>query len=161
MLLPSPRPALPSPRSARQHTGDNSGIHAAQTTYGSTTQGAYVAHALRQGGEYSYATLTKGSALTDADVEDLVSAPATSGAIALSTNAVYLLLTGAEVDQGAGFCSSYCGKNGYSSGSQQTYAWGARAPARPPAPFLRPPPLYTECVLRAPGSRPASGRTLA
>ena len=161
MLLPSPRPARPSPRSARQHTGDNSGIHAAQTTYGSTTQGAYVAHALRQGGEYSYATLTKGSALTDADVEDLVSTPATSGAITLSTNAVYLLLTGPEIDQGAGFCSSYCGKSGYSSGSQQTYAWGAPPLLVPPLSCLLSPLYYTECVLRAPGSRPASSRTSA
>lgn len=38
---------------------------------------------------------------------------------------------------------------------------GCARPCPPARPFPASPPLYTECVLRAPGSRPASGRTLA
>lgn len=53
---------------------------------------------------YSY-----GTALSDADVRSVVSDAITSGALPKDENAVYFVLTSADVNETSGFCTMYCG----------------------------------------------------
>ncbi|ARU32313.1 hypothetical protein CAP31_11885 [Sulfuriferula sp. AH1] len=50
-----------------------------------------------------------GTALADADVTAVVSNAITSGALPADPNAVYFVLTSADVNETSGFCTSYCG----------------------------------------------------
>ncbi|MDR3392554.1 MAG: hypothetical protein P4L77_12555 [Sulfuriferula sp.] len=50
-----------------------------------------------------------GTALADADVTAVVSNAITSGALPVDPNAVYFVLTSADVNETSGFCTSYCG----------------------------------------------------
>jgi hypothetical protein len=50
-----------------------------------------------------------GSALTDANIQTLVSNAISSGALPKDPNAVYFVLTTKDVNETSGFCTSYCG----------------------------------------------------
>jgi len=50
-----------------------------------------------------------GTALTDANIQAIVSAQLTSGALPKDTNGVYFVLTSADVNATSGFCTQYCG----------------------------------------------------
>ena len=52
---------------------------------------------------------SRGTALADADVTAVVSNAITSGALPADSNAVYFVLTSADVNETSGFCTSYCG----------------------------------------------------
>ena len=52
---------------------------------------------------------SRGTALADADVTAVVSSAITSGALPADPNAVYFVLTSADVNETSGFCTSYCG----------------------------------------------------
>ena len=52
---------------------------------------------------------SQGTALTDASIKTIVSSQITSGALPLDTNAVYFVLTSADVNETSGFCTQYCG----------------------------------------------------
>lgn len=52
---------------------------------------------------------SRGTALADADVTAVVSNAITSGALPADPNAVYFVLTSADVNETSGFCTSYCG----------------------------------------------------
>jgi hypothetical protein len=52
---------------------------------------------------------SKGTALTDANIQSVVSSAITSGALPKDTNAVYFVLTSADVNATSGFCTQYCG----------------------------------------------------
>ncbi len=69
---------------------------------------------------YSY-----GAALGDADVKAVVSNAITSGALPADPNAVYFVLTSADVNETSGFCTSYCGwhSHGTISGQDIKYSF--------------------------------------
>lgn len=52
---------------------------------------------------------SQGSALSDASVKTIVSNAITSGALPADSNAVYFVLTSADVTETSGFCTQYCG----------------------------------------------------
>jgi hypothetical protein len=52
---------------------------------------------------------SQGTALSDQNIQDIVAGQINSGALPLDTNAVYFVLTSADVNATSGFCSSYCG----------------------------------------------------
>jgi hypothetical protein len=75
-----------------------------------------------------------GTSLTDATVQAVVSAAITSGRLPKDTNAVYFVLTSADVNETSGFCTQYCGwhTNATISGSDIKYAFigdSSRCPA--------------------------------
>jgi len=52
---------------------------------------------------------SQGTALTDAQVQTVVSNAITSGTLPADTNGVYFVLTSVDVNETSGFCTSYCG----------------------------------------------------
>src|SRR5207247_10242731 len=52
---------------------------------------------------------SQGTALTDAKVQAVVSGAIASHKLASDTNAVYFVLTSADVNETSGFCTQYCG----------------------------------------------------
>lgn len=68
---------------------------------------------------------SQGTALTDAKVKTVVSNAITSGRLPKDTNAVYFVLTSADVNETSGFCTQYCGwhTNGSISGSDIKYSF--------------------------------------
>jgi hypothetical protein len=68
---------------------------------------------------------SQGTALSDAQIQQVVSDAITSGRLPKDTNAVYFVLTSADVNATSGFCSQYCGwhTNGSISGSTIKYAF--------------------------------------
>lgn len=50
-----------------------------------------------------------GTSLTDANIQTIVASAITSGRLPLDGNAVYFVLTSADVTASSGFCSQYCG----------------------------------------------------
>ena len=52
---------------------------------------------------------SRGSALDDADLKMIVSRAIGSGALPAETNAVYFVLTSADVNETSGFCTRHCG----------------------------------------------------
>jgi len=77
------------------------------TTY-FTGSNQYVSNAVRYGGSsndaYSY-----GTALSDFHIQSIVANQIGSGALPKDTNAVYFVLTSADVNETSGFCTQYCG----------------------------------------------------
>jgi hypothetical protein len=51
---------------------------------------------------------SRGTALTDADIKTIVTSAINSG-LPLDANAVYFVLTSADVNETSGFCTQYCG----------------------------------------------------
>ena len=68
---------------------------------------------------------SQGTALTDANVQSIVSSAISSGHLPKDTNAVYFVLTSADVNETSGFCTQYCGwhTHGTISGSDIKYAF--------------------------------------
>jgi hypothetical protein len=66
-----------------------------------------------------------GTALSDSAVQAVVAAAITSGKLSKDTNAVYFVLTSADVNETSGFCTQYCGwhTHGTISGSDIKYAF--------------------------------------
>ncbi|WP_062537684.1 hypothetical protein [Mizugakiibacter sediminis] len=66
-----------------------------------------------------------GTALADADIQAIVSSAIGSGALPKDTNAVYFVLTSADVNETSGFCTQYCGWHTHGSilGSDIKYAF--------------------------------------
>ncbi|HSR65623.1 MAG TPA: hypothetical protein VLM17_08510 [Xanthomonadaceae bacterium] len=52
---------------------------------------------------------SQGTALSDAGVQAVVSSAISSGRLPKDTNAVYFVLTSADVNETSGFCTQYCG----------------------------------------------------
>ena len=50
-----------------------------------------------------------GTALSDAAIQAIVSGAISGGGLPLDTNAVYFVLTSADVNETSGFCTQYCG----------------------------------------------------
>ncbi|HSN33561.1 MAG TPA: hypothetical protein VLU41_12815, partial [Ideonella sp.] len=64
-----------------------------QITYGGSTTDSY----------------SQGAALSDAGVQAVVSSAISSGRLPASQDAVYFVLTSADVNETSGFCTQYCG----------------------------------------------------
>ena len=52
---------------------------------------------------------SQGKALSDAAVQNVVATAISSGSLPKDTNAVYFVLTSADVNETSGFCTQYCG----------------------------------------------------
>jgi hypothetical protein len=73
---------------------NGSNVHLSNaTSYGGSTTDAY----------------SKGTALTDTNIQQIVSAAITGGKLPLDSNGIYLVLTSADVNATSGFCTQYCG----------------------------------------------------
>jgi hypothetical protein len=75
---------------------------------------------------YAGSTTDSGStALSDAGVQNVVANAISSGRLPKDTNAVYFVLTSAEVNETSGFCTQYCGwhTHGTISGSDIKYSF--------------------------------------
>ncbi len=70
-----------------------------------------------------------GTSLTDANIQSVVSSAITSGRLPKDTNAVYFVLTSADVTASSGFCTQYCGwhTHGTISGSDIKYSFVGNA----------------------------------
>lgn len=66
-----------------------------------------------------------GNALSDANIQTIVSSAITSGRVPKDSNAVYFVLTTADVNATSGFCTQYCGwhTHGNIGGSDIKYAF--------------------------------------
>ena len=66
-----------------------------------------------------------GTSLSDSAVQAVVSSAITSGRLPKDTNAVYFVLTSADVTESSGFCTQYCGwhTHGTISGSDIKYSF--------------------------------------
>jgi hypothetical protein len=93
------------------------------TTY-SNGAGAHVSNSVR------YVTSTtdnysQTTSLSDAGVQNVVSSAITSGRLPKDSNAVYFVLTSADVNETSGFCTQYCGWHTHSTigGADIKYAF--------------------------------------
>src|SRR5215471_21769786 len=68
---------------------------------------------------------SRGTSLTDAQIQGVVSDAIASGALVKDTNGVYFVLTSADVTASSGFCTQYCGwhTHGTIVGSDIKYAF--------------------------------------
>jgi hypothetical protein len=68
---------------------------------------------------------SRGTALSDAGVQGVVSDAISSGRLPKDTNGVYFVLTSADVNETSGFCTQYCGwhTHGTISGSDIKFAF--------------------------------------
>jgi len=68
---------------------------------------------------------SQGTALSDAAIQAVVSKAITSGVLPKDTNAVYFVLTSADVNATSGFCTQYCGwhTHGTIGGSDIKYSF--------------------------------------
>jgi hypothetical protein len=57
----------------------------------------------------TYDSYSLGSNLGDADIKSIVTASINSGALPADPNAVYFVMTSADVNETSGFCTQYCG----------------------------------------------------
>jgi hypothetical protein len=75
-----------------------------------------------------------GTALTDANVKTVVANAIGSGALPSDSNAVYFVLTSADVNETSGFCTQYCGwhTHGLINGADIKYSFVGN-PARCPS----------------------------
>jgi len=93
------------------------------TTYTDGT-GAHVVNAISYLGSITD-NYSQGTALTDAQIQQVVSSAITSGSVPKDTNALYMVLTSADVNATSGFCTQYCGWHTHAtiSGSDIKYAF--------------------------------------
>jgi hypothetical protein len=79
---------------------------------------------LHYAGSYSTSAYL-GTSLSDAQIEQVVSDTISAGHLALDTDAVYFVLTSADVTASSGFCTQYCGwhNHGTIAGSDVKYAF--------------------------------------
>ncbi len=68
---------------------------------------------------------SQGTALSDAAVQSVVASAINSGRVPKDTNAVYFVLTSADVNETSGFCTQYCGwhTHGTIAGSDIKYSF--------------------------------------
>ena len=68
---------------------------------------------------------SQGTALSDSQIQTVVSSAITSGKLPKDTNAVYFVLTSADVTATSGFCTQYCGwhTHGTIGGSDIKYSF--------------------------------------
>ena len=68
---------------------------------------------------------SRGTSLSDAAIQGVVSDAITSGRVPKSTNAVYFVLTSSDVTASSGFCTQYCGwhTHGTIAGADIKYAF--------------------------------------
>ncbi len=78
---------------------------------------------LSYGGSYSPG-YPNGTSLSDSTIKTIVSNAITGGHLPLSSNAVYLVLTSADVSESSGFCSSYCGWHTHATISSTDVKYG-------------------------------------
>ena len=66
-----------------------------------------------------------GTALSDSDIQAVVSSAISSGRLPNDTNAVYFVLTSSDVNETSGFCTQYCGwhTHGTIAGSDIKYSF--------------------------------------
>jgi len=100
-----------------------SGYFNINSTYFDGSNG-HVTGAVSFGGSTSMG-YTHGTALSDSMIRQIVSDAITSNSLPKDTNAVYFVLTSADVNATSGFCTQYCGwhANGSIAGSDIKYAF--------------------------------------
>src|SRR5438105_594381 len=78
---------------------------------------------------------SRGTNLSDSDIQAIVSSAITSGHLPLDTNGVYFVLTSADVNETSGFCTQYCGWHTYGtiSASNIKYSFVGNAARCPSA----------------------------
>jgi hypothetical protein len=93
------------------------------TTYTNGT-GAKLSNAVVYAGATTDA-YSRGTSLTDAQIQGVVSDAIAHGALPKDTNGVYFVLTSADVTASSGFCTQYCGwhTHGAIAGSDIKYAF--------------------------------------
>ncbi len=95
------------------------------TTYyqGSTTK-QYISNLVTYIGSTND-SYSQGTALSDAQIQTVVSSAISSGRLPNDTNGVYFVLTSADVTASSGFCTQYCGwhTNGTIAGSNIKYSF--------------------------------------
>ncbi|HKA88537.1 MAG TPA: hypothetical protein VKE22_12795, partial [Haliangiales bacterium] len=86
--------------------------------------GVHVTNAINYSGSTTD-SYSQGTALSDGGVLAVVSAAITSGRLPNDTNAVYFVLTSADVNETSGFCTQYCGWHTHATvaGSDIKYAF--------------------------------------
>ena len=95
-----------------------------KTYYSGSTTRTYISGSVNYAGSTTVA-YPYGTALTDANIQSVVSTAITSGALAKDANAVYFVLTSADVNATSGFCTQYCGwhTHGTIAGSEIKYSF--------------------------------------
>jgi len=89
---------------------DGSGQHPNNAlTYGGSTNDSY----------------SRGTALSDSDIQTIVSSAISSGKLPKNTNGIYFVLTSSDVNATSGFCTQYCGwhTHGSIAGSDIKYSF--------------------------------------
>lgn len=78
---------------------------------------------------------SRGTKLTDADIQAIVSDAITSGRLTNDSNGAYFVLTSKDVAESSGFCTQYCGWHTYGtlSGTNIKYAFVGNADRCPSA----------------------------
>jgi hypothetical protein len=86
--------------------------------------GAGVKSTVTYGGAYTTSAYL-GTNLSDAQIQQIVSDAITGGKLPKNTDAVYFVLTSADVNASSGFCTQYCGwhTNGTIGGSDIKYSF--------------------------------------
>lgn len=73
---------------------NGSGVHVSNAaTYGGSTTDNY----------------SQGTSVSDAGIQAIVAAAINSGRLPMNSNALYFVVTSADVNESSGFCTSYCG----------------------------------------------------
>ncbi len=78
---------------------------------------------------------SRGTTLSDADIQAIVSSALTSGRLPYDNNGAYFVLTSQDVAESSGFCTQYCGWHTYGmlAGSNIKYAFVGNAARCPSA----------------------------
>ena len=103
------------------------------TTYYNSA-GTHVSNSVKLAGSTTD-NYSQGTALSDAAVQAVVSSAITSGRLPSDTNALYFVLTSADVNETSGFCTSYCGWHTHATinGAIINYSWVGDPSTRCPA----------------------------
>lgn len=70
--------------------------------------GTHISNSLTMGAQVND-SYSQGTALTDAQIQTVVANAISSGKLPSNANALYMVLTSADVNATSGFCTSYCG----------------------------------------------------
>ena len=102
--------------------GGSSYEHINTTYYNGSSQ--HVSGLVNYGGAV-YDSYSRGTSLADSDIQTIVSAQISAGHLPKNTNAVYFVMTSADVNESSGFCTQYCGwhTQGTISGSDIKYSF--------------------------------------
>ena len=73
----------------------------------------HLSPSVRYAGSTNTASTTHGKSLSDADIRTIVTEAITGGNLPLDGDAVYFVLTSADVTASSGFCTKYCGWHTY------------------------------------------------